>query len=197
MSRPGGIIRKVGTGPHRVHVRVRAACEVAPIQAVQIIVNGKVVHEQAVPAGQSRGAWIEVDRPLELDRSSWIAARAFSKAPSGAPDAEAHTNPVYVYLDNKAPYDRDSLDHLVARIDEQIAAHRKRRFDEKARVLDDFQKSRDILLRDPPRGRSAGRRRPDARGSTKMPRRSTPAGGRISDPQLGRFLQAVPSLSAR
>ncbi len=92
---PGGTIHKVGTGPHRVHARVRVACEVAPIHAVQIIVNGKVVHEQAIPARQSRGAWIEVDRALEFDRSSWIAARAYSKARSGAPDAEAHTNPVY------------------------------------------------------------------------------------------------------
>ena len=34
-ERPGGIIRKDGTGPHRVRVRVHATCEVAPIQAVQ------------------------------------------------------------------------------------------------------------------------------------------------------------------
>ena len=125
-----------------------------------MIVNGKIVHEQAVPAGQGRGAWITIDRPLELDRSSWIAARAFSKAPSGAPDAEAHTNPVYVYLGNKSPYNRDSLDRLVARIDGQIAAHRKRSFDEKARVLDDFQRSRDILMRVRRDGGSTGRRHP-------------------------------------
>ena len=54
---------------------------------------------------------------------------------------------MYVYLDGKAPYDRDSLDRLVARIDQQMAVHRKRSFAEKARVLDYFQKSRDILLR--------------------------------------------------
>ncbi len=77
-----------------------------------------------------------------MDRGAGVLEGAFRR-----PDAEAHTNPVYVYLDGKAPYDRDSLDRLVARIDEQIAAHRGRRFDEKARVLDDFQKSRDILLR--------------------------------------------------
>ena len=158
-SRAGSSARS-GTGPHRVQARVRVTCEVAPIQTVQLIVNGKVVHEQAVPAGQGRGAWIELDqaartRPLVLDRGAGV-----SKAPSGAPDAEAHTNPVYVYLDDKAPYDRDSLDRLVARIDQQIAVHRKRSFDEKARVLDDFQKSRDILLRIRRDGRPAGRRHP-------------------------------------
>ncbi len=50
-------------------------------------------------------------------------------------------------IGDKAPYDRDSLDRLVARIDQQMDVHRKRSFAEKARVLDDFQKSRDILLR--------------------------------------------------
>ena len=50
-------------------------------------------------------------------------------------------------MDGKAPYDRDSLDHLVTRIDQQMTVHRKRNFTEKAQVLDDFQKSRDILLR--------------------------------------------------
>ena len=103
----------------------------------------------------------------------------FRKAPSGAADAEAHTNPVYVDLDDKAPYDRDSLDRLVARIDEQMAVHRKRRFAEKARVLDDFQKSRDILLRIRQQGGLPAGGVPDAWIEDARPRRSTPAGGRI------------------
>ena len=36
---------------------------------------------------------------------------------------------------------------MIAHLDQQMAAHRKRSFAEKARVLDYFQKSRDILLR--------------------------------------------------
>jgi putative membrane-bound dehydrogenase-like protein len=144
---PGGTIRKPRADSHQVRVRIRVTGEVAVIQFVQLIVNGKVVHEQAVPSGKGLGSWIELDRLLELNRSSWIAARAFGQAPSGSPDAEAHTNPVYVDLDDKAPYNRDSLDRLVARLDQQMAIHRKRDFAEKARVLDDFQKSRDILLR--------------------------------------------------
>jgi len=146
-ERPGEIIRNTDEGPYRVQVRVRVKSEVAPVQNVQLIVGGKVVFEQAVPSSEGQGRWIELERTVELSRSSWIAARAFGQAPSGAPDAESHTNPVYVDLGGKAPYDRDSLDHLVGRIDQQIAMHRKRSFAEKARVLDDFQKSRDILLR--------------------------------------------------
>ncbi len=193
-QRPGGIIRKTGAGPHRVSVRLRATCEVAPIQAVQLIVNGKVVHEQAVPAEKSRGVWIELERPLDVDRPSWIAARAFSKAASGAPDAEAHTNPVYVYLDGRAPYDRDSLDHLIARIDEQIAVHRKRTFAEKAQVLDYFQKSRDILLRIRREAGLPAEGVPDAwiedAAAAVDASRKT-----IADPLLEHFLEPLPALA--
>ena len=163
---------------------------------MQIIVSGRVVHEHSVPAGKEQGAWIEVERPLELARSSWIAARAFSKAPSGAPNAKAHTNPVYVYLDNKAPYDRDSLDRLVSRIDSQIAAHRGRRFDEKARVLDDFQRSRDILLRIRREGGLPAGGVPDTwlgddAVAIDASRRTIP------DPVLERFLQPVPAVAPK
>ncbi len=193
-ERPGGIIRKTGTGPHRVIVRVRATCEVAPIQTVQLIVNGKVVHEQAVSDEKGRGVWIELDRPIDLDRASWIAARAFSKAASAPPDAEAHTNPVYVYLDGKAPYDRDSLDHLVARIDQQMAVHRKRSFAEKAQVLDYFQKSRDILLK----VRRAGGLPADGVPDAWIEDASTAVDASrrtIADPLLEQFLEPLPALT--
>ena len=37
-----------------------------------------------------------------------------------APDAEAHTNPVYIYVDGKSPYDHQALADLVERIDRQM-----------------------------------------------------------------------------
>jgi putative membrane-bound dehydrogenase-like protein len=146
-ERPGGIIRLNGTGPHRVRVKVRVRSHVAPVQAVQVIAAGKVVFAQTVPPEDQLGRWIELDRMIDLESSTWIAARAFGVTASGAPDAEAHTNPVYVDIGEKAPYNRDSLDRLIGRLDGQMAAHRKRSFSEKARVLDYFQKSRDVLLR--------------------------------------------------
>ncbi len=146
-ERPGGIIHKTGAGPHHIRARVRTICEVAPIQTVQLIVNGKVIHEKWIAPADTRGRWIELEHPLDLTRSSWIAARALGRTPSGAPDAEAHTNPVYVYLDGKAPYDRNSLDQLIDQVDQQMAALRKRHFLEQSRALDDFQRSRDLLLR--------------------------------------------------
>ncbi len=107
---PGAIIRKSGTGLHAVHVKIRVRSEVAPVQNVRLIVSGKIVVDDAVPPGSGQGQWIELERDIDINESSWIAARASGKAPSGAPDAEAHTNPVYVHLNGKAPYDRDSLD---------------------------------------------------------------------------------------
>ncbi len=146
-TRPGGVIRPGGSGPHAVKVSVRAICHVAPVQVVQIIAGGAIVAEHAVAPGEAQGHWINLERTIELRESSWVAARVFGMTRSGAPDAEAHTNPVYVDVGEKAPYNRDALDRLIGHLDQQMAIHRKRSFAEKARVLDYFQKSRDILLR--------------------------------------------------
>ena len=86
-----------------------------------------------------------------------------------------------VDLDGKAPYDRASLDRLVEKLDGQMAAHRARNFAEKAKVLDYFQKSRDILLKireagGLPAERSARRlaRRREPRRLRPRPRGRTP-----------------------
>jgi hypothetical protein len=144
---PGATLRRTGKGPHRVKVKVRARCEVTPISAVELIVNGETVRRLAVPRASGVGAWTELEHPLDLTESAWIAARAHSTGPTGKPDAEAHTNPVYVYLDGKAPYRRDDLDWLVARVEEQIADVEKRSFAEKKRVLEYFRRSREDLLK--------------------------------------------------
>jgi putative membrane-bound dehydrogenase-like protein len=194
-ERPGSIIHQTDAGPHHVRTHVRAICEVAPIQTIQLIVSGKVVHEKQVAPADACGRWIELEHSLDSTRSCWIAARAFGRAPSGAPDAEAHTNPVYVYLDGKAPYDRDSLDQLVGRIDQQMAEHRNRQFAEQARVLDDFQKSRDILLRIrqadglPADGVPAAWINDETTAGIDADRRAH------SDSDLERFLQPIPAKS--
>jgi putative membrane-bound dehydrogenase-like protein len=142
-QKPGATIEKNLTGSARVKVRIRARCEVAPITNVQLVANGRIAAEMVVPPTQ--GNWIELERDFQLSESAWIAARAFSQSPSGCPNAESHTNPVYVYLNGKAPYDRQSLDGWLAALDGQIAVHQKRRFDEQAKVLEYFERSRDIL----------------------------------------------------
>lgn len=144
-EKPGARLER--QGKTTVTARVRVRCEVTPVAQVDLIVNGAVVRSHRIPEKRRLGDWFEVTERLDLSESSWVAARAWSTTPGGQPDAESHTNPVYVYLDGRAPYRQASLDAWVARIDGQIAAHRKRTFAEKARVLDYFQRARDLLLK--------------------------------------------------
>ncbi|MEY4939695.1 MAG: hypothetical protein RIQ93_1430, partial [Verrucomicrobiota bacterium] len=146
-EKPGGQIRKTGNGPHAVKARLRVRSEVTPVTDIDLIVNGRVVEHRALARAEGQGRWIEIEREIAVTESSWIAARAYSQAPIRQPDAEAHTNPVFVYLNNRAPFQRAALDAWVKRIDEQIAVHNKRSFPERAKVLAYFQSARDLLLK--------------------------------------------------
>jgi putative membrane-bound dehydrogenase-like protein len=188
---PGSTIKRLGPGPRSFQVRVRVRSEVASVQSVTLIVGGKVVLEHVIPPTRSTGHWIELNGKIELTKSAWIAARATGKAPSGAPDAEAHTNPVYVHIDHKAPYDRDALDHLVARLDEQMAIHQKRAFPEKARVLDDFQRSRDILLKIREAGGLSSEGGPESFIIDRTAEALDPSRRSHSDRELEQFLQPI------
>ena len=145
-NKPGAGIEKQGDGPHKVTVHLRVRSEVAPVTNVQLVVNGRILRELEAGADEGEGRWLEFKQQVELAESAWIAARAFSLSPLGTPDAEAHSNPVYVYVNGRAPYDRESLDGLLARIDKQIAEHKIRKFAEQAKVLAYFDRSREILL---------------------------------------------------
>lgn len=144
---PGAQIRKSGTGPHTLKARVRVRCEVTPVTDLDLIVNGKVAKHLAIARDTGMGRWIDLAEDLTLAESAWIAARAYSTSPGGLPDAEAHTNPVYVYLNNRAPFQKAAVDHWIAKIDGQIAAHAKRVFPDNAKVLNYFQQARDVLLK--------------------------------------------------
>ena len=144
--KPGDAIHLEGDGPHRVSVRIRVRSEVAPVENVQLVVNGRIEAEIEVPPGRRQREWFELERNVELAESSWIAARAYSTSASGSPDGEAHTNPVYVYSGQKAPFNGKSLDALLERLDGQIAAHAKREFAEQSKILAYFERSRDVLL---------------------------------------------------
>ena len=85
-----------------VTARVRVRCEVTSVTHLELIVNGKI-RAESVPSDKQRGAWWEFETQIELSESSWIAARAYSTTPGGQPDAEAHTNPIYVYFEMDDP----------------------------------------------------------------------------------------------
>jgi putative membrane-bound dehydrogenase-like protein len=189
---PGDRIELKGGGPHVVTARLRVRCEVSPVTDVQLIVNGTVVEQIRVPADQSRDRWLEFEERLSLNGPSWIAARAFSTSPSGSADADAHTNPVYVRINGRAPYDRPSLDALLARLDKQLVAQKRRKFDEKAVLVDYFERSRDILLRiREDGGLHAGE---DVRkiAQDELPVLKDPGARSHTDAELKAFLKPVP-----
>lgn len=201
-SRPGNSLAFDGAGPRTVKVRVRVRSEVTPVTTIDLVMNGEVVKRIE---GKHHGEWWEIEHPLEIKQSSWIAARAWSTTPGGQPDAEAHTNPVFVYLDGKAPYSRVSLDTWVERIDKQIEVHTKRTFAGKAPVLAYFQRARDVLLKIRERGGLKANENPAdlVAQSTRLTRSGAvptdlAADGSQRDPtddELREFLKSVPGKS--
>lgn len=146
-KKPGDTIERTGKEPAVVRVLAKARSEVTPITELELVVNGQVRRRlAAAPALGSAGVF-EIEESIKLGESSWIAARTYSRAPSGGPDAEAHTNPIYVYLDGKAPYQTESLDWLAARLDGQIEANGKRSFPGKEAALEYFARAKRELAR--------------------------------------------------
>ncbi len=192
---PGEQIELHGAGPHAVTAHIKVRCEVAPVTDVQLIVNGKVLHQFKVAADQSKSRWLEFERRVDLPGPAWIAARAFSAAPSGSPDADAHTNPVYVTLDGKLPYDRASLDALLTRLDTELVAQKRRKFKEKTDLVDYFERSRDILLKI--RESSGLRTGEDVHkiAREELPVLAHPGARSHTDAELKAFLKPVPPRS--
>ncbi len=143
---PGSTLRKQGQGPHRVTARLRVRCEVAPVTNVELIVNGRPLQQLVVPKAVGQGSWLELEEVLELSESSWIAGRAYSITATGKPDAEGHTNPVYVYVDGKTPYHQADLDWLVERVHDQIKEVERRSFPDKDKAVEFFRRSQEELL---------------------------------------------------
>jgi putative membrane-bound dehydrogenase-like protein len=191
--RAGDTIELTATGTRTVRARLRVRSETAPVTHVHLVVNGRIARELKVPTSAGTGQWIELQEPLEVSEPSWIAARAFSLAPNGHADAEAHTNPVYVHIDGRAPYRQADLDWLVARLDEQIADHEARQEAEKTVAIDYFRRSREILLER--RRREALETVAPAPSSTKAQDKAdvdtTP--GSSQGQSLAKYLQPVPA----
>ncbi len=197
-KRPGETILRDDAGPMSVTATIRMRCEVTNVQHVDLIVNGEVVERFSHSMDDTKIGWQTFSHPLQLDSSSWIAARAWSTTPGGQPDAESHTNPVYVYLGGRKPYVRSSLDEWVRQVDGQIAKHTTREFEKKSRVLNYFQQARDRLLSIRERnGLLIGDDPsvpPDTLGQTESQGVAMdPSRADVTDEELKEFLKPVPS----
>ena len=100
-------------------VQVRVRSPLYPVRFVELIVNGNVVAREMT---EGRSASLDLQYRLRVNESAWIAARTYAEA-----GAEAHTNPLYVYVGGKLPFSRASARHVLARLEGSIEYHKEPR----------------------------------------------------------------------
>jgi hypothetical protein len=108
--------------PGSVTVKARLASQV-PVDRVELVVNGRAVHEVSMNGKDT----VEFTRELPLERSSWVALRAWGprhRLILNDTEAFAHTSPVFVLVDNKpvrvaedVSFYRDWVERLIARVE--------------------------------------------------------------------------------
>ena len=108
----------LGAGPAKLKVKARAR-SIEPYEALEIVVNGKVVRS-AHPQGKHFEAAIEGE--VEVDRGGWIAARAHGPKmlPYGATwwkmPVFAHSSPIYLEMPGRKPDARASAELLLEQL---------------------------------------------------------------------------------
>jgi len=134
-------------GRQTLRTNVWMQSPVADVDEIHVIAKGKIVARKSLKPKQRRGP-VEWTVTVPVAESTWIAVRAFAKHPqTGRENVEAHTNPVYVHIDGKRPFDAGSLRWLLAKLDGRIAFHANREFDKRKQVLQYFRKSRRVLTK--------------------------------------------------
>jgi hypothetical protein len=105
---PGSELVFPGGSPRAVDVRALAVAADLPFNVVEIIQDGKIVAEWHGADPKFRR---ELYVKLRLSSSSWIAARC-----SGPSTAHAHTNPVWIYLDGRVPFQPEAARQLLEKL---------------------------------------------------------------------------------
>jgi len=108
-----------------VTVRLTVHSEVAPISAIDVFANGRVVNSMRIDKitrAYDLPQRLNYTFRLPLTESTWFAVRAYGNSKPSLPDVEAHTNPVYVIRGEKPIANNASVDWLIRKLDEQIAA---------------------------------------------------------------------------
>jgi hypothetical protein len=143
---PGDTL-KFKAGKHVLDLKIWLQSPVAGVEEIHVIAMGKVVARRRLKSMERRGP-VEWTVKVPVEHSTWIAVRAFARnRKTGREDVEAHTNPVYIRIDGRPPFDANSVRWLIRKLDGRIAFHAKRKFRQRERVLGYFRKSRAILTR--------------------------------------------------
>jgi len=106
---PGSFLNLPESADSEVRVRLKVLSPLHPVRSVEIIRNGHVVEREFAPDGR---AWWELDTTVPVRESGWIAARTYGDA-----GTDAHTNPIYLFVDGKRPFSEDAIDEILARLD--------------------------------------------------------------------------------
>jgi hypothetical protein len=104
------------SGKHgEVEVSVEAVSR-APLEKIELVLNGEII---GTASGDGRRTELQLKERVALDRSGWIAARAFELC--SFTERCAHTSPVYVVVDGQAVADRKAAEYFLGVMDETIA----------------------------------------------------------------------------
>ena len=109
---PGESLHFSGGQPAGVEVQVQARSPLYPMRYLEIIWNGRVVSRYFDAKGRS--VWDHAER-IRVAKSGWVAVRI-----QGDPGTEAHSNPVYVDVGGRLPFDDDSCGQILARLEGSI-----------------------------------------------------------------------------
>jgi cyclophilin family peptidyl-prolyl cis-trans isomerase len=114
---PGAEIRLAGDQPTRLDVQL-AVGSIAPLNKVEVLVNGNVVH-RFTPEGT--GPQWAFETSVDLPQGGWVAARAMGPSSRYVGDAFAfaHTSPVYVVRDER-PFSSASDAGFLAKAVEEL-----------------------------------------------------------------------------
>jgi hypothetical protein len=142
---PGEEIALPGPGRITLRVDVHSA---APLERVEVVRNGEVVHRATPAAGGQRATFEQV---IDVAMSGWYSVRAIGANrtfPVENTRPQAVTNPVYVIVGDRPIRDRASAEYFVRWIDRltgMAAAHPGWRSEkEKAHVLGQFAEAKAI-----------------------------------------------------
>jgi hypothetical protein len=110
---PGDEIRLTGSARRALKARIEVH-SIAPLDRLELIVNGKAIESVAMKAGD-----VAIARAVELPDGGWIAARVVGPASRYVGDsyAFAQTSPVYVVRDGRAWTSVEDARFLLAVVD--------------------------------------------------------------------------------
>ena len=120
-GKPIGTRFTAGKGPFEADIELEALGH-TELSKVEIVVGGKVVESFSNAADNHR---IAASHRLRLDRSTWIAVRAFEPVRGGVVRF-AHTSPFYVTIGGRKPRDPEAARYYVGWLDELIAMFEKK-----------------------------------------------------------------------